>query len=1161
MFEFHVNRQSRDRYKFDQPLFKFNGNVIFANFHAARMFADRMNQKLDLVNFPEQAVKAGQINAMGLLDEILHLLIARYREQKNPDAMINGLAWLEQHLGAEVVQNTLQAFTREFPPVAVYTGELDAVSYLQGSTNGIPNRAIALEELLMLWISNKNPALDRYLELFDDDALKSETAYIPLINELYKYFQTQPTFGPDSQNLIDVLRAPALAHPFSLTDQLEFIRQHWAEFLGQYLYRLLSSLDLIKEEEKLPFLGPGPVPIPVYGRGPGEGEPENFSADREWMPRLVLVAKNAYVWLDQLRRKYQQPIFHLDQVPDEELMELAEHGFTGLWLIGLWERSQASARIKQLMGNPEAIASAYSLASYQIAGDLGGEDACSRLRDKAWHFGIRLASDMVPNHMGIDSSWVINRPDWFLGLDYSPYPSYSFNGPDLSPDSRVGIFIEDHYYTRSDAAVVFKRLDRQNGSERYIYHGNDGTSMPWNDTAQLNYLSADVREQVIQTILDVARRFPIIRFDAAMTLAKKHFERLWFPEPGSGGAIPSRSDHALTKEQFDQAMPVEFWREVVDRVAREVPDTLLLAEAFWLMEGYFVRTLGMHRVYNSAFMNMLRNEENANYRKLIKNTLEFEPEILKRYVNFMNNPDERTAVEQFGKGDKYFGICVLMSTLPGLPMFGHGQIEGFSEKYGMEFRRAYWDEPVDTSLVDRHRREIFPLLHQRAVFAGVENFLLYDFYTSGGWVNEDVIAYSNRLGGQRALVVYNNKFSETDGWVKWSASYKSKSGSGLKQTSLLEGLGLQAGDNRYIRFRDSLSGLEYIRPANEIAETGLKLHLSAYKACVLMDFNEVVDDGNRMYHAICDYLNGRGVHNIDEALQELVLAPIMTPFNQIVNRGYLEFLLTSRLSLDNQILPAHLLDEAEGKMTALVDGIQAKTGFGENRVAVISGLRRQLELLLALPAPDSLFSVPTGEIFREALKYIQDGLTNRTDRWIELLVGIFIHDLGKLSGAADYENVSVSWLEEWQFSRRIVEVAIQSGIEPTETWKIPVLLRTLIGSQRWFERMGSLPVQQIMQNLLADIEIQRFLGVNRYQEVLWFNQDAFEALVWWLVTVSVLQASASPTYTQAHFLETILGSYEIARHLLAAEQESDFQVSKLLIALGAPGESLSKPKH
>jgi hypothetical protein len=88
------------------------------------------------------------------------------------------------------------------------------------------------------------------------------------------------------------------------------------------------------------------------------------------------------------------------------------------------------------------------------------------------------------------------------------------------------------------------------------------------------------------------------------------------------------------------------------------------------MESYFVRTLGMHRVYNSAFMHMLRDERNQEYRLAIKNTIEFDPEVLKRYVNFMNNPDERTAVDQFSKGDKYFGVCMVMVTLPGLPDMG-----------------------------------------------------------------------------------------------------------------------------------------------------------------------------------------------------------------------------------------------------------------------------------------------------------------------------------------------------------------------------------------------------------------------------------------------------------------------------------------------------------
>ena len=756
LFEFHISRLARDRYQFDQALFMQDGNAIFANFLATRLFAQRMNARRDLVQFPEQAVHAGQVNAMGMIDEILHHVIDLYRQQSNPQVMAQLLEWLNAQLGPGQVDAALFQFTTQFPPLVVYQRELSAEAYLAGESIGadgqpIPNRQIALEELLMLWLENVNPAYAPYQELFDDSDLARSSAYPLVIASLRQFFAAQPVFGPESQLLVDMLRSPALNVPHSLEGQLEYIRIHWGSLLGRYLYRLLTSLDFIKEESKLVFAGPGPTRVVEFAGL--EAEPEAFSPDKDWMPNLILLAKNSYVWLDQLSKKYRLPITRLDQIPEEELDGLARWGFTGLWLIGLWERSAASQRIKQLRGNPEAVASAYSLSSYDIASDLGGEEAYASLRERAWKRGIRLSSDMVPNHMGIDSRWVSEHPDWFVALDYSPFPSYSFNGPNLSWDPRIGIYIEDHYFDNSDAAVVFKRVDFSTGEVRYIYHGNDGTSMPWNDTAQLNYLRADVREGVVQTILHVARKFPIIRFDAAMTLAKRHYQRLWFPEPGTGGDIPTRAEHGLTKTQFDALFPTEFWREVVDRVAQEVPDTLLLAEAFWLMEGYFVRTLGMHRVYNSAFMNMLRDEKNQEYRLVVKNTLEFDPEILKRYVNFMNNPDERTAVDQFGSGDKYFGIATLLATMPGLPMFGHGQIEGFSEKYGMEYRRAYWDEQPDSELVERHTHEIFPLLRRRYLFAGVENFLLYDFFTPEGTVNEDVFAYSNRVGDQRGLVL------------------------------------------------------------------------------------------------------------------------------------------------------------------------------------------------------------------------------------------------------------------------------------------------------------------------------------------------------------------------------------------------------------------------
>jgi len=864
LYEFHVSRSARQLYQFDEALFGLDGNVILADFAAARRFAERMSLVRGV------PVPAGEINAMGLIDEVLHVLVRQY-ELEHPGILGRVLGALSADLGAAAVDGLLLRFVEEFPPMPVQRGERTAVGYLAGSTAGTPHRQAALEELLLLSLANQNPALEGYRELFDETPLRQAGRYDDLLRGLQAFFGDGPGLGAagggQGEPLLQALRAPALASPASLIGQLEYLLKRWGPMLGErFVLRLLRGLDYVREEV-IRRAGP-PVSaaagVPVYGRS--EHEYERFSADSEWMPRLVLIARNTYVWLDQLSKRYQRDISRLDQVPDEELDLLAARGFSGLWLIGLWERSRASQRIKQRMGQQDAGASAYSLMSYDIAGDLGGWDALASLRARAWSRGVRLAADMVPNHMGIDSRWVIEHPDWFVQVDQPPFPGYQFQSEDLCDDERVGVFIEDHYYSKSDAAVVFKRIDRWSGDVRYIYHGNDGTSFPWNDTAQLDFLKSEVREAVIQTILHVARNFPVIRFDAAMTLARKHVQRLWYPEPGGGGAIPSRAEHGLPADEFLARMPQEFWRELVDRVAAEVPDTLLLAEAFWLMEGYFVRTLGMHRVYNSAFMHMLRDEDNAKYRAVMKNTMEFDPQILQRFVNFMNNPDEKTAAEQFGTTDKYFGVATLLATLPGLPMFGHGQVEGFREKYGMEFRRAKWDEPVDEGLVRGHELRIFPLLHRRRLFAGAEHFLLYDFFTADGAVNEDVFAFSNGSGDERALVIYHNRYAHTAGWIRTSAAYMDKATGQLRQRSLADGLGLR---EEFACFRDHVSGLEYIRSCGELAGHGLYVELDGYQCHVFLEFRFVSGEPWRGLHAA---LNGRGVPSLQAEVDSMAAA-------------------------------------------------------------------------------------------------------------------------------------------------------------------------------------------------------------------------------------------------------------------------------------------------
>ncbi|MBB5226030.1 alpha-amylase [Treponema ruminis] len=898
--EFHIAKSVRDACNFSQGLFASSGNVILANIKAVRDFQTRFNEYLIRKN--KTQISAGTLNAMGLLDEIFHLACYTYRRQKYPDSFKELLSDLEASFGKDVINQVILDFCAEFPPTEVYKGNISIEDYLnteltERKTGRVrTNREQVLEELVMLHLDNENPAFKPFIDLFDDSKLASNPKWSAIWTQIQAYFKKLPYWGTFGHDLITFLREPVNFAPDNLQEQLNYVRTHWADLLvpgegegeDYWLKRLLGGSDLLAEEWKAAWHptngGDADMSPPNYDYLMREYE--RFSDDKEWMPRVVLMAKTVLVWLYQLSKKYKREINRLDQIPDEELDLLRDEGFTGLWLIGLWERSQASRTIKQICGNPEAAASAYSLDDYEIAWNLGGWDALANLRARLWQRGIRLASDMVPNHTGMDARWVVEKPDLFVQRRDCPFPSYTFNGVNLSHDGRVAVYLEDHYYSKTDCAVCFKRVDTATGDTRYIYHGNDGTGMPWNDTAQIDFLNPAAREEVMQKILHVARNFPIIRFDAAMVLAKKHIKRLWYPEPGKGGDIASRSESALSAQEFENRIPNEFWREVVDRVAKEVPDTLLLAEAFWMMEGYFTRTLGMHRVYNSAFMNMLKKEENYKYRQTVKNTINFDPQILKRYVNFMNNPDEETAVAQFGKGDKYFGVCTLMATMPGLPMFGHGQIEGFEEKYGMEYTRAYKDEQPDGYLVERHKREIFPLLKKRYLFAGVEDFLFYDVWNNGS-VNENIFAYSNRCGNEYTVVFYNNKYERASGWIKQSCEYAVKTGSGendkkLVSRSISEGLGLLAEDDYYTIFREDRSNLWYIRKSRDICEQGMFISLNGFETQIFMDIRQE-RDVNGSLKELCDFLGGRGCQDLHTAWQDLHYKNLYQAFQNVIS--------------------------------------------------------------------------------------------------------------------------------------------------------------------------------------------------------------------------------------------------------------------------------------
>jgi glycosidase len=1135
MMEFHVSRQARDRYLFDKTLFSFTGNVIFANLAASREFAQRMNEVRDVREDPSRVIRPAALYAMGLIDELSHALIEFYRRRIDPPVMRDALHWFEARLGRSALDQALLAFVNQFPTANVYQGEKSSLEWLQGSTNQVSHREMAFEEMMLLWLANANPAFAPFSELFSDSDLATATAYREIMKGLGEFFAARPAVAPGQGNLIDMLRAPALASPESLSGQLAFIQAKWVPLLGLSLDRLLLALDVLREEDIAIWMRFHPPSARAGGdrwrlrdsevatfTGLAE-EYENYSPDQAWMPTTVLIAKSTYVWLEQISRQYGRHIHRLDQIPNEELALLRRRGMNSLWLIGIWERSRASETIKKLCGNQDAVASAYSISRYSIAEDLGGEAAYSDLRDRAYAHGIRLASDMVPNHMGIDSPWVLEHPEWFISRSDVPYPAYRYDGPDLSGDGRIEIKIEDHYYEQTDAAVVFRYRDKWSGSTRYIYHGNDGTSFPWNDTAQLDYLNPAAREQVIQTILEVARRFPIIRFDAAMTLAKRHFQRLWFPLPGTGGAIPSRAESSIPNAQFDAAMPHEFWREVVDRVAREVPGTLLLAEAFWLMEGYFVRTLGMHRVYNSAFMIMLRDEDNAKYRSVIKNTIEFDPDILKRYVNFMSNPDERTAVDQFGNGDKYFGVATLMATLPGLPMFGHGQMEGFTEKYGMEYRRARYQEIPDRFMIERHEREIAPLLTRRWLFAESRDFLLYDFYRRDGSVDENVFAYSNRHHDQRALIIYNNRYGETSGSIHHSVPYADKGAGRSRQRSIGEAFGFSGEGNVVLAFRDARTSLEHLVRSSRIGSEGLSIDLHAYQCHVFLDWRELRSGEHHRWDRLCDSLNGRGVESVEEALIALELAPLHEALAPLLKPDLLHAL--AKLASEAEVAriakeptaanPEFLrdLEESSTRFFAEAHRVYAKKmGLGDslqaNPMELSLALRELVCAAVRLPRLEAEFSAPWPADARAVLPSDSPRVT-ATVVWGPVLAWCVLHTLARSirpgeSGSgdsvpADSGAVALSLFEQLRLREPLARAFTRLGIQDQDGWRSAARVRAIfLARSETIAQSPKAPVAGYPRSFWQDPDVHWLIDLHEAAGHLYFCQELHEQLLWWI---------------------------------------------------------------
>jgi hypothetical protein len=170
--------------------------------------------------------------------------------------------------------------------------------------------------------------------------------------------------------------------------------------------------------------------------------------------------------------------------------------------------------------------------------------------------------------------------------------------------------------------------------------------------------------------------------------------------------------------------------------------------------------------------------------------------------------------------------------------------------------------------------------------------------------------------------------------------------------------------------------------------------------------------------------------------------------------------------------------------------------------------------------------------------------------WGTVLGWLFTHALGKLEDPTAYADVSRSWQDEWLLGRVITRALQDLGVDESSAWHAVGTIKLLTAHQRWFETQAPKGREAfvILRDLLRDRDAQEFLQVNRYQGVLWFNEEAYEQLMSWLLLPVIVDAGVTLSAPEA--AEVIDARAQIVDQLMAAGDESGYRVDRLLEAAG-----------
>ncbi|HEX3205658.1 MAG TPA: alpha-amylase family glycosyl hydrolase, partial [Propionibacteriaceae bacterium] len=427
---------------------------------------------------------------------------------------------------------------------------------------------------------------------------------------------------------------------------------------------------------------------------------------------------NTWPWLAEISHEEGGAI-DLGSVPDRYWDEVADLGFDGVWLMGVWQRSSAGVAIALSNDDLRAsfaaalpdwqtsdvVGSPYCVRDYVVDDHFGGRNGLASAREALAERGMGLIVDFVPNHVAPDHPWTTLQPELFV----------SGTSEDLRNDPASFVEI----------------------AGRVLANGRDPYFPAWPDVVQLNAFAPALRVAVIETLIEIGEQCDGVRCDMAMLVMNEVFAHTW-------------------RDRVGPAPESDYWPTVINAVRDAHPGFVFLAEAYWDLE-WSLQQQGFNYCYDKRLYDRILQGPAEQVRLHLLADDQYQHGL----VRFVENHDEPRAASAFGSRRSQVAAVTALSQT-GARLVHNGQLEGVTVHLPV-FLGRYPVEPTDSALLAFYR-SLLPALADPTFRHGQ-----WQLCDRSGWPGDDryqgLVAWCWE-GDARWLIVVNLSDGSAPGLVR-----------------------------------------------------------------------------------------------------------------------------------------------------------------------------------------------------------------------------------------------------------------------------------------------------------------------------------------------------------------------------------------------------------